>query len=300
MPVPPRHDAHVREPRVRRVLRPARPSELIGTRLIDLFPHPATRRRSAASRTFGPGNEVQTTRTGSTRPTAPCTGTSGPTARSSTRTATVVEFQSVGRDITERRRAAVLTAHQAEILEQVARGVPLDETLATIARTVEDHFPKPHRARSRCSTTTGMTLRIGACPSLPDRLRDAIDGLRVGPEQRFARHGRVPPRDRVGRRHLDRSAVGRATATSRGRTRSAAAWSTPILATDGHTVLGTLDVYSRDAGLPDDEHEQIVFAARAPRVDRDRAQGIRGTARAPVDARPADRAAEPAAVPRPA
>ena len=43
-----------------------------------------------------------------------------------------------------------------------------------------------------------------------------------------------------------------------------------------------------------------LLPARAARVDRDRAQGVRGAARAPVDARPAHRAAEPPAVPRPA
>ena len=37
-----------------------------------------------------------------------------------------------------------------------------------------------------------------------------------------------------------------------------AAWSTPILASDGHSVLGTLDVYSRAAQMPDAEHLQIL------------------------------------------
>ena len=35
----------------------------------------------------------------------------------------IVEFQSVGHDITDQRRATDFTVHQAEILEQVARGV---------------------------------------------------------------------------------------------------------------------------------------------------------------------------------
>ncbi len=75
----------------------------------------------------------------------------------------VVEFQSVGRDITDRRRASVLTSHQAEILEQVARGVPLDETLPTIARTVEDHFPRSGVRGLAARPPTATTLRIGAC-----------------------------------------------------------------------------------------------------------------------------------------
>ena len=74
----------------------------------------------------------------------------------------------------------MLTGHQAEILEQVARGVPLHETLTTIARTVEDHFPRLACVLSLLSAD-GLTLQVGACPSLPAGFWEAIDDLPVGP-----------------------------------------------------------------------------------------------------------------------
>src|SRR5207253_5209870 len=78
----------------------------------------------------------------------------------------VVEMQSVGHDVTEQRRATEFTARQTEILEKVARGVPLAETLRTIAAALEAHFP-----RFSCTITVqddeGETLRIGDPPTLP-------------------------------------------------------------------------------------------------------------------------------------
>jgi diguanylate cyclase (GGDEF)-like protein len=167
----------------------------------------------------------------------------------------VAEFQSVGRDITDRRRATVLTGHQAEILEQVARGVPLEETLTTIACTVEDHFPE-----LLCAVTLlnpdDMTLRLGACPSLPPAFGDAIDGIVVDSlrgSSAAAAHRRSAVT--VGDVATDPLWVDHREVALAHDMR--AAWSTPILASDGHSVLGTLDVYARAAGLPEREHSQI-------------------------------------------
>jgi diguanylate cyclase (GGDEF)-like protein/PAS domain S-box-containing protein len=45
------------------------------------------------------------------------------------------------RDITERKRAAALASNQSRILEQIARGVRLQDTLDAIAHSVEEYFP---------------------------------------------------------------------------------------------------------------------------------------------------------------
>ena len=75
-------------------------------------------------------------------------------------TGKIVEFQSVGHDVTDQRRAAEFTVHQAEILEQVARGVPLEEILVTIAAALEGQFP-----RFSCAImlldADDATLRVG-------------------------------------------------------------------------------------------------------------------------------------------
>ena len=77
----------------------------------------------------------------------------------------IVEFQSVGHDVTDQRRAAAFAVRQAEILEQVARGIPLDETLLTIARSFEEQFP-----RLACAITLGdgTTTRVGKTSGLPE------------------------------------------------------------------------------------------------------------------------------------
>ena len=76
---------------------------------------------------------------------------------------TVVEFQSVGHDINEERRATALTEHQAEILEQVARGVPLRETLQTIAAT--ERVVGMRRRRWTWSSVPPMAITSALSPS---------------------------------------------------------------------------------------------------------------------------------------
>ena len=232
------------------------PSELLGSRLIDVFEPTERAAEEARLKAFGPGNEVQMQEDWEHAQGGTVHWYQWTDRAFLDDEGTVVEFQSVGRDITERRRAAVLTGHQAEILEQVARGVPLDETLTTIARTVEDHFPDLACAVSLLDAD-GATLQIGACPNLPVGFSDAIGELAVGPSSGSsgtAAHRRavVAVADiwtdplwggysEVARAHEIR-----------------AAWSSPILASDGHTVLGTLDVYSRAAQMPTTEHLQIL------------------------------------------
>jgi diguanylate cyclase (GGDEF)-like protein/PAS domain S-box-containing protein len=231
-------------------------SELLGSRLIDVFAPTEREAELARLRSFGPGREVQTQEDWEYPQGGSVRWYQWTDRAFLDEAGAVVEFQSVGRDITDRRRAAVLTGHQAEILEQVARGVPLEETLTTIARTVEDHFPKLACALSLLDAD-GMTLRIGAAPSLPAGFVEAISELRIGPlscSSGTAAHRREPvwvadvAHDAL---WVDLREIVRAHDLH-------AAWSTPILASDGHTVLGTLDVYAREAQLPDDEHQQII------------------------------------------
>jgi diguanylate cyclase (GGDEF)-like protein/PAS domain S-box-containing protein len=230
-------------------------SDLLGSRLLDLF-NPGERETELERLArFGPGNEVQTTEDWEHAQDGSVHWYQWTDRAFLDDDGTVVEFQSVGRDITERRRAAVLTSHQAEILEQVARGVPLEETLTTIARTVEDHFPRLICAVSLLAAD-GATLQVGACPSLPAGFWEAIDDLPVGSlslSSGAAAHRRATvivsdiATDPLWADHRELAHA----------FDLRAAWSTPILASDGHTVLGTLDMYSRVPLEPDEEHGQI-------------------------------------------
>jgi diguanylate cyclase (GGDEF)-like protein/PAS domain S-box-containing protein len=169
----------------------------------------------------------------------------------------VAEFQSVGHDVTDQRRAAEFTAHQAEILEQVARGVPLEETLSTIATALEGHFPRFSCAIMLLDPESA-TLRVGAAPTLPVRFLEAVDGTPVSAtgctcgaaaEMREPVYVRDIAVDDRWEQHRD---VAQAHCLH-------ASWSIPIVASDGGAVLGTLDVFVAEPRLPDEEHRQIFF-----------------------------------------
>ena len=299
VPVPPGHDAHVREPRVRGVLRahPVGAARLPAHRRVRTD---RTRGRGGAPASrSGPATKSRCRRTGSTRQGGTVHWYQWTDRAFLDDEGKVVEFQSVGRDITDRRRAAVLTSHQAEILEQVARGVPLDETLATIAAHGRGPLPGSRvrgfaarrRRRRRCGSARARACRSASATrstsSRSDRAAARAAPPRTGaPVVAVADIWTDPlwgelPRGRAGARHPRRVVD----ADPRLRRPHGARHARRVLARRA-------DARRRAPADP--------LPARAPRVDRHRAQGVRRTARAPVDARPADRAAEPAAVPRPA
>jgi diguanylate cyclase (GGDEF)-like protein/PAS domain S-box-containing protein len=166
----------------------------------------------------------------------------------------VVEFQSVGHDVTEERRAAALTAHQAVILDQVARGMPLEDTLRTISLALEDHF---HGLSCAVSLLDDSILRLAVAPSLPRPLLQALNGMTVG--SNAASCGTAASRrQRVVVADIESDplwAEHRQLALDHG---VRAAWSTPIFASDGRTVLGTLALYANEPRTPDPEHDRIV------------------------------------------
>ncbi|HEY6319068.1 MAG TPA: PAS domain S-box protein, partial [Acidimicrobiia bacterium] len=86
-----------------------------------------------------------------------------------------------GRDVTDRRRAELVAAEQARILEGVARGVPLTTTLDAVARLVEGWIDD---ARAVVALTDDRrVVHVAAAPSLPSRCVEAFEGLAI-PEDR--------------------------------------------------------------------------------------------------------------------
>ena len=80
-----------------------------------------------------------------------------------------------------RRRTEDALLWHNRILELIARGTPLEETLADVVQMVEAQLPG-----SLCSVLlldqTGC-LRVGAAPSLPSAYNAAIEGQPIGPAQ---------------------------------------------------------------------------------------------------------------------
>lgn len=168
----------------------------------------------------------------------------------------IVEYQAVGRDVTQQREAEGLVSDQARILETIARGAPLPETLAELCRVVETHAPAV-----TCSVLLvnddGATLRHGAAPSLPDTFVRALDSIPIGP--RAGSSGTAA--------YLGESVVvtdietdplwseHRSIALSHG---LRACWATPIRAASDEHILGTFALYFHERRSPSRSHERLV------------------------------------------
>jgi diguanylate cyclase (GGDEF)-like protein len=146
----------------------------------------------------------------------------------------------------------MLTAQQAGILEQIARGVPLEATLTSVARMFEEHFPG-HLSVIWLVADDHGSLRLGTNPTLPGGFEVAFDG--AGTEAAPARQA-VERREQVSVDDVDDAPPSswKDATTERG---MRSCLSTPVLASDGERVLGVLDVYTRQAGRPGDEQRQI-------------------------------------------
>ncbi len=235
--------------------------ECIGLRLLDLYPAVDRHREIERLASFGPELQVQTLEDWELDARHQLYWYQWTDRAFLDDNGNIVEFQSVGRDATERHRAAMLTSQQVETLEQVARGAPLEASLTGIARVFEQHFPA-HVGMIWLYDPQGQQLRLGTTPILSTEFthaydRSPIDGATrdpaaAGPAARAVAGREVvviedvpdaPPslwRDVV-LQHDMRSC-----------------WSTPVFASDGRRVLGVLDVYARHPAVPSDEQRQIA------------------------------------------
>jgi c-di-GMP-specific phosphodiesterase len=78
-----------------------------------------------------------------------------------------------------RRRTQRELAHQQRVLERIARGEPLEATLAGICRYVERQYPRSGCTVLLLDRAAGV-LRHGACPTIDGEYAELIDGLPVG------------------------------------------------------------------------------------------------------------------------
>jgi signal transduction histidine kinase len=150
----------------------------------------------------------------------------------------------------------VLTTHR-RVLRLIATGEPVGKVLEALVDAVETH----------CEGTLGSVLLIdderkhlhlGAAPKLPEDLRRAIDGMRIGPAAgscgTAAYRGEPVVVDDI-QNHpawADRRDLARAC-------RLGACWSYPFFSTSGE-ALGTLAVYCRQSRAPREVEQEFVAA----------------------------------------
>jgi len=155
----------------------------------------------------------------------------------------------ISTDITERRRAERLEQARNQILEQVAAGGPLADTLSHLVAVTEEMTPKM-LASVLVIDDDGQRLRLGAAPSLPRFYNEAVDGIRIGPKE-----GSCGAAAFLGERVIVEDITTHSnwkkfknTAVKAG---LHACWSQPIMSAAGK-VLGTFAMYYREPRAPAD------------------------------------------------
>jgi PAS domain S-box-containing protein len=170
----------------------------------------------------------------------------------------LVSVRAIFRDVTERKQAEALVKGQNLVLEKIAIGAPLQETLDELLRFIEALSPD-----MICSILLlepdGVHVRHGAGPSLPEAFKRAIDGEAIGPSAGScgtAAYRREPVY--VGDIATDPLWTNyREGALACG---LRACWSTPIF-DDQRRVVGTFAIYYRQPGLPKPEHRRLIDVA---------------------------------------
>ncbi|HEX2225122.1 MAG TPA: diguanylate cyclase, partial [Thermoanaerobaculia bacterium] len=161
-------------------------------------------------------------------------------------------------DITERYRAEMLLESQNQIMQWIAAGTPLADTLEFLTLTLQDQV-----AEMLCSLLLlderGMTLKTGPAPDLPAELSRALEGLPAEPwagpwGAAVARGERIVVED------FDADPLGSGYRELAARNGLRACWVEPILS-EGGRVLGAFACYYRQPRGPVAGEVQLIESA---------------------------------------
>ena len=161
-------------------------------------------------------------------------------------------------DVTDRKAAEALRAQENQILEMIASGAPLRETLTSLVNLIEADTPG-----LLCSIvlleSDGVHLRHYAAPSLPSAYIDGADSTPIGPKA-----GSCGTAMFLGRpvicSDIERDPLWedyRDLALQHG---LRACWSTPFVSEKGE-VLGTFAIYTRQPRVPTPHESRIIETA---------------------------------------
>ena len=161
-------------------------------------------------------------------------------------------------DVSGRKLAEELRDGKNRVLEMIARGAPLADTLQCLTLLIESQAP-PVLCTVMLVAPDGVTLMAGAGPSMPADYLEAIHGLCAGPVAgscgtAIHRKETVVVADIV---HDPLWAPYKDAALQYG---LRACWAMPILLDQG-TVLGSFAMYYREPRSPTDEDRRLIKAA---------------------------------------
>ncbi len=182
------------------------------------------------------------------------------------------------RDITERKRAEEFLAGQARVLEMMATGAPLEDTLDALIRLIEEDSGGT-LGSILLLTPDGKRLRHAAAPSLPESYSRAVDGVPVGP--RSGSCGTAAYRkENVIVSDIEKDPLWKDYRDLALRHGLRACWSTPILGSTGK-VLGTFAMYYPRPRSPGPEDlKRIETSTHLARIAIERKQGEEALRRA--------------------
>jgi PAS domain S-box-containing protein len=170
-----------------------------------------------------------------------------------------VEYLSISlRDLTDARRAESLVHGQNQVLEMIAGGEPVNETLAALLRFLEGQAPEMLCSVQRVDED-GQRLRHCAAPRLPAAYIAALDPLPIGPDRgscgtaAFTRTSVVAADIGTDPRWFGYRELALAHGLR-------ACWSTPVFDVN-HRLLGTVGGYLRQPGEPEPRLRQLTDIA---------------------------------------
>lgn len=165
---------------------------------------------------------------------------------------------SINRDITERKEAESIITSQKRILEMVAIGAPLKETLDSLLEGIESVSPEMLCAILLLNDD-GIHLQSYSAPSLPPEYFASIDGKRIG-EGEGSCGTAAFRKENVISEDIETDPLWAGFRDSALKFGLRACWSSPILDPEGK-VLGTFAIYYRKPARPTEKHLRLIELA---------------------------------------
>ncbi|MYM73033.1 GAF domain-containing protein [Duganella sp. FT134W] len=161
-------------------------------------------------------------------------------------------------DVTPRQLANALRDGKNALLEMIARGAPLPDTLDKLVRLIEAQLDNGH-CTVMLLNPDGVTVTSAAGPSMPPDYLAALNGLPIGPAAGSCGTAMFRKQTVIVSDILNDPlwAPYRNAAAHYG---LRACWSTPILL-DQDTVLGSFAMYYRDVREPTADNRRLIHTA---------------------------------------
>lgn len=165
----------------------------------------------------------------------------------------------MARDITQRKQAESWLAGQKQVLEMIAKSLPLEETLTALIKIIEQQS-REVIASILLLDKEGKHLLHGAAPSLPETYNAAVHGIAIGPNVGSCGTAIYRKKSVI----VTDIASDPLWATYRDFALSfglRACWSTPIFSSQSQ-VLGTFAMYYSKPHAPEEFEWQLIEAVK--------------------------------------